>query len=253
MYLKSKKHLENLNAHFKRKNEIVMDKVILFIVEGALDRQFFGNYFDELIGDNNRLQVIVTNGDILTEGCRDPKVLIEAQITKAMEEYKILREDIIRIVHICDIDGSYFDETKIFIDSNRNYYFNKNYIYDSIGKRIFFPDEYRKNQVLSSWQKKKNNQTQLQAISSVNGIAYNLYFVSLYLEHFLTGDCQHLSNFEKRTIVEDNLDYEIEYFIDLFERKKLSNDFNESWEKIVDSSTNFETKSNLNILINELI
>lgn len=233
--------------------KIIMDKVILLIVEGALDRQFFGDYFSQLIDSSNHIQVRVTNGDILTECRHNPEVLIENQIKKAMEEYKILQEDIIRIIHICDIDGSYFDDSHIYIDNNREYYFNKNYLYDQIGKRIFFPDEYSKSQVISSWSKKKNNQDQLQDISYINGIKYNLYYVSLYLEHFLTNDCQHLSNAEKRMIIENYLDYDIDFFIDLFDKKKLSTDYRESWQKIANSSTNFESKSNLNILINELI
>ena len=106
----------------------VMNKVVLFIVEGALDREFFGYYFSELI-ENKNLEIYVTNGDILTKFTRNPERLIEKHFNSALKKSKFLKGDIERIVHICDIDGSCFDEHQIKISPERDYSL-KNYEYN---------------------------------------------------------------------------------------------------------------------------
>lgn len=69
----------------------VMNKVVLFIVEGALDREFFGYYFSELI-ENKNLEIYVTNGDILTKFTRNPERLIEKHFNSALKKSKFLKE-----------------------------------------------------------------------------------------------------------------------------------------------------------------
>lgn len=55
----------------------------------------------------------------------------------------------------------------------------------------------------------------------IEGIRYDLYYVSLYLEHLLLGQCDHKTSSQKKDIIYDKLDKEINFFIDLFELKKI--------------------------------
>lgn len=229
----------------------VMNKVVLFIVEGALDREFFGYYFSELI-ENKNLEIYVTNGDILTKFTRNPERLIEKHFNSALKKSKFLKGDIERIVHICDIDGSYFDEHQIKISPERDYSL-KTYEYNPFLKCINFSSEFDKEQIMKSWNNKRNNQEKLCHTKMIEGIRYDLYYVSLYLEHLLLGQCDHKTSSQKKDIIYDKLDKEINFFIDLFELKKDSDDFDESWDKIRESSISFIPSSNLNILINEYI
>lgn len=109
-------------------------KYVLFIVEGKSDRTFYGEYFNDLISKNNLdLDIKVTGGDILPKKVDDPVNLIKDAFYEELGKTKLKETDFVKIIQICDTDGSYFSEEQFVVDDRKEYY-DKTYLYSPNGK-----------------------------------------------------------------------------------------------------------------------
>lgn len=94
-------------------------KVILFLVEGASDLTSLE--FIDNINDDETIKFQITSGDITSksnvtvQNCRDE---INKILLFFMGRSKLRKTDIIKIIHILDIDGIYIPEINIVEDKN---------------------------------------------------------------------------------------------------------------------------------------
>lgn len=233
-------------------------KYILFIVEGDSDYMFYGEYFNDLVSENNfNLDIKVTDGDILTKKVNNPIQLVKNSFNYALQKSKLKKTDFVQIFQICDIDGSYFSEEQFIINSQKEYY-DKSYQYSPYGSpNINVPDQKSKESIIATWSTKKHNQDILSTTESIDMgneviIPYKLFYVSLFLEHLLKNDPL-IDPCDKRDCIDDYIDYhKLENFIDLLDSKKNSDEFDESWEILKTNGGIYNPSSNLNILVNIL-
>lgn len=232
-------------------------KVILFIVEGDFDRLFYREYLYDFIKTffaESDIKFSLSNGDILTNQ-NSEKLLecVEETINSALDEHKIIIDDVIYIVHLCDIDGSYIIDENFEVDNQNSLDYDQNYKYAKNGKVYTKNFTYQEDELKVSWRIKKKNQLKLIKENKFLGVDYRLFYNSLYLEHFLTGNFP-IYNDEKKKCIEDTLD-EIEDFNELekfIRDKSLSNEYLESWKLLEEKDNQLCRTSNLNIFFDEM-
>lgn len=227
-------------------------KFILLIVEGDLDFQFFGEFLTEFANDYN-INIKVTDGDILSKAnSGNPQRLIEQVFKNQLEKSKLEIEDFVKIIQICDLDGSYFPSDIFITDAKRSYYYNKSYDYSPYNSKVYVKDEERKEKLLNNWSYKRENQKMLFTTTKILNVPYQIFYTSLFLEHILKGDVL-IPSEEKRNCIDNYLDYHsLEDFMELLESNKISDNYIESWEELENRENYYDACSNLNIFFNEM-
>ena len=151
-------------------------KVILFLVEGASDLTSLE--FIDNINTNETIKFQITSGDVTSklnitpQNCREE---INKILLSFLERSKLRKTDIIKIIHILDIDGVYIPEINIIEDKNK-----KKFLYTING--IVAPS---KENVQKRNESKKQIVEKLLVTSKINSIPYEMYYMSCNLEHVL--------------------------------------------------------------------
>ena len=203
-------------------------KVILFLVEGASDLTSLE--FIDNINTNETIKFQITSGDVTSklnitpQNCREE---INKILLSFLERSKLRKTDIIKIIHILDIDGVYIPEINIIEDKNI-----KKFLYTING--IVAPS---KENVQKRNESKKQIVEKLLVTSKINSIPYEMYYMSCNLEHVLHNKLEDISEDEKKELANKFADrfYEKEIeFIDFINNKdfKVLGDYKTTWDFI---------------------
>lgn len=203
-------------------------KVILFLVEGASDLTSLE--FIDNINTDERIKFQITSGDITSklnvtsQNCREE---INKILLSFLERSKLRKTDVIKIVHILDIDGIYIPEINII--ENKTI---KKFIYTING--IEAPS---KENVQKRNDRKKQIVEKLLATPKINSIPYEMYYMSCNLEHVLHDKLEDISEDEKKELANKFADrfYEKEIeFIEFINNKKFKvlGDYKATWDFI---------------------
>ena len=203
-------------------------KVILFLVEGASDLTSLE--FIDNINTNETIKFQITSGDVTSklnitpQNCREE---INKILLSFLERSKLRKTDIIKIIHILDIDGVYIPEINIIEDKNI-----KKFLYTING--IVAPS---KENVQKRNESKKQIVEKLLVTSKINSIPYEMYYMSCNLEHVLHDKLEDISEDEKKELANKFADrfYEKEIeFIDCINNKdfKVLGDYKATWDFI---------------------
>lgn len=203
-------------------------KVILFLVEGASDLTSLE--FIDNINTNETIKFQITSGDVTSklnitpQNCREE---INKILLSFLERSKLRKTDIIKIIHILDIDGVYIPEVNIIEDKNK-----KKFLYTING--IVAPS---KENVQKRNESKKQIVEKLLVTSKINSIPYEMYYMSCNLEHVLHDKLEDISEDEKKELANKFADrfYEKEIeFIDFINNKdfKVLGDYKATWDFI---------------------
>lgn len=203
-------------------------KVILFLVEGASDLTSLE--FIDNINTNETIKFQITSGDVTSklnitpQNCREE---INKILLSFLERSKLRKTDIIKIIHILDIDGVYIPEINIIEDKNI-----KKFLYTING--ILAPS---KENVQKRNESKKQIVEKLLVTSKINSIPYEMYYMSCNLEHVLHDKLEDISEDEKKELANKFADrfYEKEIeFIDFINNKdfKVLGDYKATWDFI---------------------
>ena len=203
-------------------------KVILFLVEGASDLTSLE--FIDNINTNETIKFQITSGDVTSklnitpQNCREE---INKILLSFLERSKLRKTDIIKIIHILDIDGVYIPEINIIEDKNI-----KKFLYTING--IVAPS---KENVQKRNESKKQIVEKLLVTSKINSIPYEMYYMSCNLEHVLHDKLEDISEDEKKELANKFADkfYEKEIeFIDFINNKdfKVLGDYKATWNFI---------------------
>jgi len=203
-------------------------KVILFLVEGASDLTSLE--FIDNINTNETIKFQITSGDVTSklnitpQNCREE---INKILLSFLERSKLRKTDIIKIIHILDIDGVYIPEINIIEDKNI-----KKFLYTING--IVAPS---KENVQKRNESKKQIVEKLLVTSKINSIPYEIYYMSCNLEHVLHDKLEDISEDEKKELANKFADrfYEKEIeFIDFINNKdfKVLGDYKATWDFI---------------------
>ena len=203
-------------------------KVILFLVEGASDLTSLE--FIDNINTDETIKFQITSGDVTSklnitpQNCREE---INKILLSFLERSKLRKTDIIKIIHILDIDGVYIPEINIIEDKNK-----KKFLYTING--IVAPS---KENVQKRNESKKQIVEKLLVTSKINSIPYEIYYMSCNLEHVLHDKLEDISEDEKKELANKFADrfYEKEIeFIDFINNKdfKVLGDYKATWDFI---------------------
>ena len=203
-------------------------KVILFLVEGASDLTSLE--FIDNINTDETIKFQITSGDVTSklnitpQNCREE---INKILLSFLERSKLRKTDIIKIIHILDIDGVYIPEINIIEDKNI-----KKFLYTING--ILAPS---KENVQKRNESKKQIVEKLLVTSKINSIPYEMYYMSCNLEHVLHDKLEDISEDEKKELANKFADrfYEKEIeFIDFINNKdfKVLGDYKATWDFI---------------------
>ena len=203
-------------------------KVVLFLVEGASDLTSLE--FIDNINTNETIKFQITSGDVTSklnitpQNCREE---INKILLSFLERSKLRKTDIIKIIHILDIDGVYIPEINIIEDKNK-----KKFLYTING--IVAPS---KENVQKRNESKKQIVEKLLVTSKINSIPYEMYYMSCNLEHVLHDKLEDISEDEKKELANKFADrfYEKEIeFIDFINNKdfKVLGDYKATWDFI---------------------
>ena len=203
-------------------------KVVLFLVEGASDLTSLE--FIDNINTDETIKFQITSGDITSklnitpQNCREE---INKILLSFLERSKLRKTDIIKIIHILDIDGVYIPEINIIEDKNI-----KKFLYTING--IVAPS---KENVQRRNENKKQIIEKLLVTSKINSIPYEMYYMSCNLEHLLHDKLEDISEDEKKELANKFADrfYEKEIeFIDFINNKdfKVLGDYKTTWNFI---------------------
>ncbi|MDT2677796.1 hypothetical protein P7D92_12655 [Enterococcus dongliensis] len=232
-------------------------KVVLLIVEGELDRYFYREYLGSFFAscfEGGDIKYRVTSRDVLAR--HEPngiKYSIEAQLESALDEHKLELDDILYIAHLCDTDGSYLEEGDFLINQDDSLNFDQNYKYVLSNAKIYAKSLDYRDQLIASWNVKKRNQAELKNCKKIKGIPYRLYYNSMFLEHFLTGKIPRYTE-DKRDCIDSFFDEFCSYedLANYAENKKLSDDYDSSWELLKLPRNKMVSATNLNIFFEDI-
>lgn len=90
-------------------------KVIVFIAEGPSDEAALGTIMKEYFS-SNEIQFVVVHGDITLQDYVSPGSIlakIDDQIENVKRKYRYNQDDIIKIIHITDMDGVYIPDADV--------------------------------------------------------------------------------------------------------------------------------------------
>ena len=215
-------------------------KTILFLVEGASDLTSLE--FIDNINVDETIKFQITSGDITSksnvtlQNCRDE---INKILLSFMERSKLRKTDIIKIIHILDIDGIYIPEINIVEDKNvKKFLYTTNGIIASSKEAVQKRNEAKK-QILEK----------LLITSEINSISYEIYYMSCNLEHVLHNKLADMTEDEKKELANKFADrfYEKEIeFVDFINNKefKVLGDYKTTWNFIKEGLNSVNRYSN---------
>lgn len=217
-------------------------KVILFIVEGISDKNSLALILSRLIRNEN-IQFHVVGGDITSNRYTDNYNCINKvndEICKFLKVTRFRKSDLLKVVHLVDMDGAYIDPSAIKYGNVDRFKYSSDCITFSNIDEVKIRNE-RKARVLDK----------LSTTMKICKIDYCMYYFSCNLEHVLHN--------------EHNLDDELKYeysdrFIESFDGKEkefieflrnseftLEGDYKYTWNYIKEDLNSLNRYCNLHL------
>lgn len=177
-------------------------KVILFIVEGISDKNSLALILSRLIRTEN-IQFHVVGGDITSNKYNDSQNCISKineEVNKFLKTNSFKKTDILKIIHLVDMDGAYVDSIAIKKGNTDKFIYNSDCIIASDIDQVKNRNE-RKVKILDK----------LSTTMAICKINYCMYYFSCNLEHVLHNEQN----------VEDNLkDKYSDEFVERYDGKE---------------------------------
>jgi len=218
-------------------------KVILFIVEGVTDKISLGGIIDKLVS-SNLVRFYITGGDITSDRFSNSSNAI-AKVNDHVKaflarELGIKKSDIIRIVHLIDMDGAYIKSDQIQVEEVEEFVYSESAIIANEVERVIERNS-RKQQVIN----------RLSLCPEISGIPYSMYYFSCNLEHVLHNEIN-LADELKMAYAERFSDsyYKTETtFFDFIrdEQFAVKGDYKETWEFIKLNGNSLKRYSNFHL------
>lgn len=162
-------------------------KVILFLVEGFSDKTALENIIRSLVAEE-KVIFAVMNGDITSNRTtKTDNVLkrVAEQAKECLAKYKILKTDVVQIIHLVDADGVFIPDSHIKNGDTEHFRYTQ--------------DEIIAGNCAVVKERNERKATMLQKLEKTGklfGIPYRVYFMSCNLDHVLYN-IQNLDDEEK--------------------------------------------------------
>ena len=221
-------------------------KVVLFIVEGVTEEISLSRILKKLNNDK-KIYFQLVNTDITSKKLNNVTNIISKvndEIKKSISKKYFKKSDIIQIIHIVDLDGSYIKPQKVKYHDNDKIKYSSDYIMtnnvESIRDRNF-----NKSQILNK----------LSSTKMINGIPYKIFFFSTNLEHVL-HNVQNATREEKNELAqkfEDKFYNNPKNFIEFINNSQfaINKDYQDSWDFIKKENNSLKRFTNFNLFFNK--
>lgn len=222
-------------------------KTVFFIVEGHTDKTALEKVY-KAIYKNKNIKFEFTNGDVTSDDSIDKTNVHEIlykKVKKYIDDNKLKKTDIWKIVQIFDTDGAYIPETAIFKGESSKYVYSTTSIACN-----------NVQNVINRNTKKRDTMNYLLSLADINSIPYQCYFMSCNLDHALYNK-QNLSDEDKKKYADTF--YEIfigkeKLFIEFLKLEVVNGvpeSFPSSWKFIKEDLRSLERHTNLHIYFQE--
>ena len=224
-----------------------MDKVVIFIVEGATDKRALENIFKKIY-KNKGIHFEFTHGDITSDEAVN-KDSVENEIYKYVEKYKksakLKWSDIWQIVQIFDMDGAYIDDSNIIQGESTELLYSVEHISCKNIQKVINRNKHKREMI-----------EYLLTCTSIKGIAYRCYYLSSNLDHALYNQLNlsdELKSQYSQFFYEQFMGREALFikFLDMEVVNGVPESFPASWRYIKEGLHSLERHTNLNIYFKE--
>lgn len=221
-------------------------KIVLFILEGTSDEIALEGSLRNIYKPNEIKFCIVktdiTTKNKVTKNNIKNKLIGIIKTELGRSPYKI--SDILKVIHLTDMDGAYIDEDSIIEDRSCN-----RFIYSETNIRAK-----SKVNVIGRNKRKRENLEVLISLNSIyNKLSYNIYYFSCNQEHALHNMIDVKSNKKEKLAEKFNEKYEEDFdgFKNFICSKdiKVVGDYKETWEFIKKENNSLKRFSNLHLLL----
>ncbi len=222
-------------------------KIIVVIFEGETDRDAFevilGRYFDPTL-----IRVKVIGGDItLRNNCRNEPILkvLGNAVKKFLTDYPLRKKDILKIVHLIDMDGAYIPNDRIV---------ERPGVQPPIYTDETIETAFKENLETRNLTKRQSIDKLCQA-ESIAGIPYAVYYMSCNLEHIIAGK-QNCTTNEKIHIAEafaDKYKDAIDDFVAFIKSPPYAviSSYPESWQFIKGATNSLKRYTNFGLVFDK--
>jgi len=234
------KYVEHLD--WQVKNIMPSKKVILFIVEGPTDETSLSRILKK-ISEDKKIHFHLVNTDITSEFSSNTMNIIKKindEIKKSISKKYFKKSDIIQIIHIVDLDGTYIDPNNV--------------VYHDNDKIEYCSDCIKTKNVQGTINRNNCKARILNKLSStniINGIPYRIFFFSTNLEHVL-HNVQNATREEKNNLAqnfEDRFYDKPKEFIKFINNKDfaINKEYEETWNFIKKENNSLKRYTNFNL------
>ncbi len=166
---------------------------------------------------------------------------LRSRLSEFVKRARIRFSDVVKYIHIVDMDGAYIEETDILYDQNasKTIYTDKNIITNKV------------DSIIQRNSQKKGCLNKLAKTKFIRNIPYEIYFMSSNLDHVLYN-LTNLNPIEKTKLAmqfSKRYSNHLEDFIKFINQPeiKVSDKYEESWNFIREGRHSLERHSNINI------
>jgi len=223
-------------------------KIVLIILEGTSDEIALEGSLRNIYKPNE-IKFCIVKTDITTKN-KVTKNNIKNKLIEIIKTelgrspYKI--SDILKVIHLTDMDGAYVDEDSIIEDKSCN-----RFIYSETNIRA----KSKVNVIGRNKIKSENLEVLLGLNTIYNKLSYNIYYFSCNQEHVLHNMIDAKNNKKEELAENFNDRYEEDFngFKKFIYSKdiKVEGDYKETWEFIKKGNNSLKRFSNLYLLLEE--
>jgi len=224
-------------------------KVLLFIVEGFIDKYSLGSVLSPLLS-NEEICFAITQGDVTTKSevnaCNVLKTL-NGHISEELNKRHFRSSDLLQIVHIIDSDGAFIPESSVRTDP-------------SAGSQLIYGNDFigTSNPVGIKERNRKKKQL-VDLLKTKNEILkkpYRVFYFSRNLEHVLHNKGETLSNEEKNSLSDTFVNTYADCpqdFVRFIKSLEIAvpGDYKKSWQFIEEESHSLERWSNFHLFFDQ--
>lgn len=234
-------------------------KVVLIIVEGETDRITLNVPLKLANLESDSVRFEVFKGDVFANNKTNANIekAIENCIENFTRKTKITVNDIKEVIHICDIDAVFIEETNVGVAQNPPETMNGTSVkYEICHESLLCDTDETKTRIIERNKFKSARLKKIFSVKNVKDLPYSLYYFSMDIDHFFL-DRLHLSNQDKVESaykLEQSFSEDEFLFAKLIEEINLESidDFSESWNHIFKHENAFIRFTNINIMLARL-
>lgn len=227
----------------------MIDKIILFLVEGPTDEDTLALIFSKIVKEHD-IQFEVLHTDITADEKMTVKY-IEERIKKEVESYLdknpfIKKDDILKVIQIIDTDGAFIPSTLVKQSDN--------------GKTEYFETHImakNKDRLIRRNISKRKIVHKLACSENMAGFPYEIYFFSRNIEHVLHNISTDLTDEEKEDLafeIADQYSECPEEFLKLLYEADfhVSGTYKDTWEFIMKNANSLKRYCNMSVFFEKL-